>query len=152
MLNEEGRREQPAMAATKPLMWSLLDVTAPSHFIPYSGDRLRHNRAAAGTENEDPEYLAMNEGVTEPPTPVNRRESTAHYASPPAWAGGEGNETGGAQIRLHEREQRHSHEAMMIPDREDDIVNYESSWGSFEHMMMLEDNDASLNWWEFDNL
>lgn len=137
------------MAATRSLIWFLLDVAAPQvPLYPGAGSR---DQTAWGAENEQHEYLTVEDGVLDS-SPTNLRESTAHYASPPEWTATRRNQPHGSQIQDGDRGDTQVDNTVTL-DRGDGVLPYDFSWGSGEHTMMLGDSVTPFNWWwEFNDL
>ncbi|KAH6879452.1 hypothetical protein B0T10DRAFT_540596 [Thelonectria olida] len=140
--------EYTPMTAKTSLIWILLDVAAPQ-FPSYSDDGTRGRDGwSTGHGNEEQTILPRSEMHT-PPTDM--RESTAHYASPPAWLSSRtacaGSPTG-TSTRQEEAESLVHGLATSVRDVTGDLA-----WGAWEHLMTVGENSMTgLDWWDLDNL
>lgn len=123
-------------------------MTGPQLSI-HVGDR-RQRRTTSETEHEENEYITVNDDERSS-SPTNMRESTAHYASPPAWAAAGGSERDGLQNQGNGDEHGHTHD-VHLPDRVEDLVGFDLSWGALEHMMIPGEGSTPFNWWDCDDL
>jgi hypothetical protein len=122
-------------------------VTGPQLSIN-SGDR-QQQRITSDTEHEENEYITVNDDERSS-SPTNMRESTAHYASPPAWAaaGSPRNETHGEG---EDNDHGHAYD-VNLGDQVENVVDFDLSWGALEHMMIPGEGSTPFNWWECDDL
>lgn len=136
------------MAAKTSLMWILLDVAAPQ-FPSYSGDRIH------GGDAWNDGY--GNDQCTAPPSsemhtpPIDMRESTAHYASPPSWVASRTTYPGSPEgTSTQQEETEHSVHGVVTGHRE---VMGDLAWGPWEYLMPIGENFVmDLNWWDLNNV
>ncbi|KAM0236223.1 hypothetical protein ACHAP5_009474 [Fusarium lateritium] len=133
-------------AATKTsLIWILLDVAAPQ-FPNYSDQTSEGRQAWGGNSSIDDEDELQQPEVSSPPAPVDMRESTVHYASPPAWVlGRTENDSqvgstdagGGETIAMHDE---------LAGDY---VAANGLEWGPWENLGPMGENFCmNMDWWD----
>ncbi|KAM0482140.1 hypothetical protein ACHAP7_004366 [Fusarium lateritium] len=124
------------------LIWILLDVAAPQ-FPNYSDQTSEGRQAWGGNSSTDDEDELPQPEVS--PPPVDMRESTVHYASPPAW--------------VLERTENDSHIGSTDADGEtiamhdelagDYVAANGLAWGPWENLGPMGENFCmNMDWWD----
>ncbi|KAH7129514.1 hypothetical protein B0J13DRAFT_564197 [Dactylonectria estremocensis] len=145
----------PTVVATTSLMWLLLDVASPQ-FPGYVADR-SGSKTTVGVGLDIGEFTAV-EDLDMNTHASDMRESTAHYASPPAWLSprsGDRISTDEAQMPVvtGQTEVFENSFHQMLSSREDGTASLDLSWGPWEQIMRTGDGSVSdINWWEAGNL
>ncbi|KAF5568947.1 hypothetical protein FPHYL_2514 [Fusarium phyllophilum] len=131
-------KSSPAVVRTS-LIWVLLDVAAPQ--FPNYHDQSVHGRDVWGghAATQDEDGLPRSE-TSSPPTDM--RESTAQYASPPAWVS-ERTDTNpqetvenGAIMAQHGVSNEH-------------VTTHDLAWGPWENLGPMGENfSMNMDWWD----
>lgn len=131
-------RSSPAVVRTS-LIWVLLDVAAPQ--FPNYHDQSVHGRDVWGghAATQDEDGLPRSE-ASSPPTDM--RESTAQYASPPAW--------------ISERTDANPQETVENEEitvqqgvSSEHVTTHDLAWGPWENLGPMGENfSMNMDWWD----
>jgi hypothetical protein len=132
------------IAATKTsLIWTLIDVAAPQ-FPNYSDQTSEGRHAWGGNSSTDDEHELPQPDVSSPP--IDMRESTVHYASPPAWVMGRAEN----DSRVESAEPG-DNETIAIHSQVagDYVAANELAWGPWENLGPMGENFCmNMDWWD----
>ncbi|KAJ4146788.1 hypothetical protein NW765_016712 [Fusarium oxysporum] len=131
-------KSSPAVVRTS-LIWVLLDVAAPQ--FPNYHDQSVHGRDVWGghAATQDEDGLPTSEASS---PPIDMRESTAQYASPPAWvsertdANPQETVENGAITTQHGVTNEH-------------VTTHDLAWGPWENLGPMGENfSMNIDWWD----
>ncbi|KAF4962048.1 hypothetical protein FSARC_9838 [Fusarium sarcochroum] len=130
-------------AAKTSLIWTLLDVAA-SQFPNYSDQSLRGREAWNGRSGTDGDLEIPRSEMSSPPTDM--RESTAHYASPPAWMQAETDPGSGSGPTEQWDDAESLAHHVATSDR---TLAHDLAWGPWENLGPIGENFClNMDWWD----
>jgi len=129
------------------LIWILLDIAAPQ-FPSYSGDNIHSRDAWTNGDGNVEDTIPPRSSMHTPP--MDMRESTAHYASPPGWVVSRTARAGSPEGPSTQQEDpENSVHQVVMSHRE---VVGDLAWGPWERLMPIGENSImDLNWWDLNN-
>ncbi|KAH7236490.1 hypothetical protein BKA59DRAFT_427005 [Fusarium tricinctum] len=132
------------IAATKTsLIWTLIDVAAPQ-FPNFSDPPSEGRHTWGGNSSTEDEHELPQPEVSSPP--IDMRESTVHYASPPAWVMGRAesdSQVGSAEAGDGEVITMHNEVAG------DYVAVNGLAWGPWENLGPMGENFCmNMDWWD----
>ncbi|KAF5617495.1 hypothetical protein F25303_13263 [Fusarium sp. NRRL 25303] len=131
-------RSSPAVVRTS-LIWVLLDVAAPQ--FPNYHDQSVHGRDVWGghAATQDEDGLPRSE-TSSPPTDM--RESTAQYASPPAWISERTDANPQETVENGEITVQHG-------VSNEHVTTHDLAWGPWENLGPMGENfSMNMDWWD----